>query len=290
MSTQKALFTPPKQVIEEINPGLLTTQKQRRDTVKISERLVKVPFDKVVVRKLNQKKSFNLREDFGDLEELATSIANYGLQKALEGDSLTTGEFVLNDGERRFRAISMLRERSPELLKKFEYVDFIINERSMTDEERLVSMLVSGNGKPYEPLEEAEGFRRLRDEHKMNLVRIHELTGKSVAYVEQRLILADASHEEKVEIRNGNIKPTTFVQLARKEPDPEVRLKRIKSFTSRGKRVKVKDIKNEPVIELCKDALGYIKRAQRKTNDGEALNLLIEAEAKINEIKKTVQG
>lgn len=271
-------------VIKTINKGNLATQKEIRPFVKMSERMVRIPYDAIVVRK-----GFNLRDMASiteGLEELADSIDHMGLQKPLAVDILLGGEAVLTDGERRYRAIGILRGRSKQLKDKHDYVDVIINDKSFNDAQRITAMLVHNSGKPFEPQEEAEGYRRLRDEFMLDLKAIAAAVGRSIPYVEQRLMLADADEEEKENIRTKKISPTAQVQLMRKEKDPAKRKATVSAATAKGKKVKVKDVREVPIGKKCDEVLGLIAKLNKEVNGGMAQNLLFEIDAKVREIKR----
>lgn len=275
-----------RQVIKEISADNITTQKGRRPFIQVTENVVKVPFDKLVVRKYNNSKSFNLRENFGDIEELAASLEAIGQESPIRVDSLDDGTFPITNGERRYRAFLMLIDKDPSNKARFEYVDAIINPRNLSEADRVVMMLASSTGKNFEPMEEAEGYRRLRDDHGMTITDISGKVGKSIPYIEQKLILADATKEEKVELKEGHIKPTTYVQLVRQEPEPEKRIKLIQDKVNKGKRLQIKDLKTGAQVKLCNEGLRYARQAQDRAK-GETLNLLIEIERVFREIKKS---
>lgn len=271
-------------VIKTIDKDDLAKQKEIRPFVKMSERMVRVSYDSIVIRK-----GFNLRDmaSISDgLEELADSIEHMGLQKPLAVDILTTGEAALTDGERRYRAIGIIRGRSKDMKEKFSHVDVIINDKTFNEAQRITAMLVHNAGKPFEPQEEAEGFRRLRDDYMMDLKAIAAAVGKSIPYVEQRLMLADADDEEKENIRTKKISPTAQVQLMRKEKDPAKRKATVSAATAKGKKVKVKDVREVPVGKKCDEILSLIADLNKEVKGGRAQNLLFEIDAKVRELKR----
>ena len=204
------------QLIELIDKTLIANREQERSSSKNVDGLKKVPFSKIFVRK-----GFNLRLEFDDIEELADSISSEGLRVPLQVDLLKDGSAVLLDGERRFRAIKSLRERSDELAKKYEYVTVLLNDKDLTDLDRLVAMLTTQSSKHFTPIEEANGFQRLRDGYNgftgLHVTEIAKRVGKSVTYVNDRLALADAIPEEKKLITTGKISPTAFSELSKYE-------------------------------------------------------------------------
>lgn len=258
----------------------LATNKEMRGHIKRSDNMVKVKFENIRVRQ-----GFNLRTDFGDLEGLASSIQTEGLKSPITVDVMKDGTAILTNGERRYRAIQLLREKTPELAEQFEYIDALLNDKEANEADRIISMLVFNSGKPFEPLEEAEGYRRLRDEQGMTLTEIALRTGKAVPYIEQKLILAGLDEEEKDEIRTKKISSTAKVEQVRKEKDPEKRKAAVKKATSEGKKVKVKDVKSVPLNKKVDEILAIIKKADKKNKDGEVQNLLFEADSLLRKLK-----
>lgn len=271
-------------VFKTIDKGNLAGQREIRGFSQATERLRRVPFDKITIRK-----GFNLRETFAELEELAESIDHIGLQKPLAVDILDDGAVVLTDGERRYRAIDMMRGTSAAMKAKYEFVDAIINDKKFTEAQRVAAMLIHNSGVPLEPQEEAEGYRRLRDEHFLDLKSIAATVGRSVPYVETRLLLADADPEEKENIRTKKITPTAQVQLMRQEKDPVKRKAVVKAATANGKKVKVKDVKSVPVGKKCDEVLALIVKANKERISGVLQNLLYEIDSKVREIKRDVK-
>jgi ParB/RepB/Spo0J family partition protein len=219
----------------------ILTFSAMREHVKRGEGLVRVPFEKIVVRD-----GFNLRQDFGDIEQLASSIAKVGLQTPLKVEVLADGKAYLVDGERRFRAIKFLHENAMGGgLDEIEAI--VLNDKKTTEKDRVISMMTSNTGKELNPIEEAEGFRRLRDEHGMKELRdIAAAVGRSVPYVEQRLLLTTATPEEKDALLTKQITNTAFVELNRITRVPEERMEIMKeAIAAGGGRAKVEHIKRE---------------------------------------------
>lgn len=295
---------------KHIDSSDLPNQKERREFAKISEAVVKVQLSSIAVRK-----GFNVRENFEDIPDLAESILSLGLLKPLLVDILTDGTSLLTDGERRYRALKYIIANYPDRAKDFEYVLCQLNDRNMDDTDRLVAQLASNTGKPFDPMEEAEGFRRLRDgvdknARKMTITDIAKSVGKSIPYVEQRLILADASDEEKEMMKSGQIKPTAFVQLTRetrKEVEQELTEKAKNNpqapsldFTGGDKKEKAdnSDIprredntKSSPRAELKEDAAGpavAVPKNRKPVIDKKVVEQQV-SEKRKQKIKKTVQ-
>lgn len=222
--------------VMEIGKENLMSQKEMRllEHVKRLDISINVQFTHIKLRK-----DWNLRQDFGEIEELASSIESQGLITPIVVDILKDGTILLKSGERRYRAIAMLRARSKELKTKFEFVPALINNRDMDEKGRLISELNSNSGKPFTALEEAEGYKILRDQYEMDLKTIGRAVGHSASYVEQRLLLADEGIEIKKAVESGAISATAVVQMNREEKDPIKRKEKVEKAVSEGKKVKV---------------------------------------------------
>lgn len=276
--------------IATIDKSIIATRNEEREMdIKTADSVVKVRLDNIVVRK-----KFNRRSTFEEIHELADSIEATGLNIPLIVDILKTGEVVLTDGERRFHALIELSKRSPELKKRFEYIQVKKNDKDLTETERLLVMMSTQSSKHFDALDEADSYLELTQgymgEPALTPTQIAIGVGKTLPYIDQRLTLARSSDKERELIRTGKTTPTAMQQLIRQESDPEIRVATVKEKNDQGKKFKVKDVKNTPVISLCEDVLLIFKKIDDKFDlSGELGNLLLDARAKVNAIKKTIQ-
>lgn len=273
--------------VKELTKDNLATLEDLKAHVKRSDRLAKVPFENIRVRE-----GFNLRKDFGDIEALAFSIGSTELEIPLTVDIMNDGTALLRSGERRFRAIQLLRELEPGYKQKFEYIPCMIASRSASELDRLVGELNTNSGKSLEPLEEAEGFLRLKNEFSMNLPEMSRQTGRSVPHIEQRLLLASEVPEIKKAVKDGKITPTAVVQLNRKEKDPEKRKALVKKAVASGKKVsvkaasKVKKTHKLSIYDMASEGLEIVKELESMTF-GKKLSAHLEGiKKKFNAIKR----
>jgi ParB family chromosome partitioning protein len=117
------------------------------------------------------------------LKELATSIRAHGVLEPLLVRPRTERSFEIVAGARRFRAAKLAEaDTVPVRIKNF------------TDAEALESQLIENlQRQDVHPLDEAQGFRALLnlEEPKYNVEQIAVKTGKSPAYIAQRLKLTE---------------------------------------------------------------------------------------------------
>ena len=129
----------------------------------------------------------NPRRIFEDaaLKELAASIRSQGVLSPLLVRPLNDRSFEIVAGARRYRAAQMAESETIPVR--------IVN---LTDAEALEAQLIENlQRRDVHPLEEAQGFRALLnlDEPKYSIEQIAAKTGKSPAYVAQRLKLTELS-------------------------------------------------------------------------------------------------
>lgn len=277
--------------IPSIDRTMLAGRDEERANSKAANGYVKVKFDNITIRE-----GFNLRQEFDDIEELADSIESEGLRVPISVDMLKDGTSVLVDGERRYRALIVLRGRSEELKNQYEYIPALLNPKDLSETDRVVAMLTTQSARPFSILEEAEGYIRLLNgymgEPALTITEIARRTGKSVPFVEQRILLAGASPEEKQLIKDQKVKPTVVQTLMRHDSNPVTRVEKIKEANERGQRLKVKDVTNIPVAEMCDeiiDTLKIVLKGYDFTDQGELKNHLIGIDSKIKAIKQNIK-
>jgi ParB family chromosome partitioning protein len=168
-------------------------------------------------RAISVDESFNIREDYGDIEELAESILQNGVKTPLRGSKVGENEYKLTDGFRRMRAIKLLLEKDPDAVKA---VQFILEPKTYTDEQRFFDMFITNSGKNLTPLEEGKLFQRLLDlGYKRN--EISSRIGKTEAHISNMLGLNTVPKTVKNLINNGTIKATEVNKLRRQTSSNE---------------------------------------------------------------------
>lgn len=169
------------------------------------------------------------------IEELAESIEMHGLQQPLlvrrfpldskNGVSATVPLYEIVAGERRYRALRRLaalgRWRSEELKVPCRIVE--------ADDATVLELALIENLQRQDltPLEEAEGFARLRkfDGRSWSTADIAKRIGKTQRYVQQRLALVEKlSPEAREALRTGAIDVTQARELTAAAPEVQARL------------------------------------------------------------------
>lgn len=174
---------------------------------------------------LNPRKTF----DEAALQELASNIEKQGLlqpitvrvAKSEDVTDLETGDvttipcsYEIVCGERRFRAVSLLKAKEDEenvakikahrkKSEKFQTISCIVRE--MTDDEAFEAMITENlQRKDVDPIEEAFAFAQLTEKGR-SLEDIALKFGKSTRFVFDRIKLNGLIPELKERVRNGDI-------------------------------------------------------------------------------------
>lgn len=131
------------------------------------------------------------------LEELASSIKTQGILQPLMVRPLGDGSYELVVGERRFRAAGMAGlTEAPVII------------RDLTDEQALFIALVENlQRENLNPIEEAEGYKFLRDQFSLSQEAIAERVGKNRATVTNTLRLLQLPAKMQAELQEGHITP-----------------------------------------------------------------------------------
>jgi ParB/RepB/Spo0J family partition protein len=182
-------------------PGLGTIALINQNSTKTGE-IKKIALNKIVVRD-----GFNVRQDLGNLDELAQSILENGQSVPGRVDILEDGTFSLVDGHRRYNAMLLLEEQGHEPMFLA-----IVNGTRTTEEQRIIQMFTTQDNKPLESHEVAELILRLVNiGHDQKSVA--QKIGKTVAYVSNMLSYATESPVVKELVKKGKVKLTTVTKV-----------------------------------------------------------------------------
>lgn len=147
-------------------------------------KVIRVPFKRLRENPANYRKTY----DEAAIAELAESILAEGLlQNLVTFPADAKGNYVINSGNRRFRALQLLLKR-----KKIDEEYLVhIYPKNMTDAEALALAIVENlQRQDVDPMEEAEGFKRLRTLN-WSTDQIAKAVGLKQRTVQDRLQLAE---------------------------------------------------------------------------------------------------
>jgi ParB family chromosome partitioning protein len=161
------------------------------------------------------KDGFNVRKDYGNLEELMTSIIESGLQIPLKARELKgiNDKWEIVDGHRRLEAIKLAIANGHEI----PYVDVLAYKGNGEDE--VFSMLITGTGqKPLNEMEQANAVERLID-YGYRVDLIAKKMGRSLPHVYYLVKLSGLPAKIKDRIQDGYISGLTTMAIVDKFPE-----------------------------------------------------------------------
>lgn len=153
------------------------------------------------------------RKEFDEkaLESLATSIKAHGMIQPIVVSPATGGRYYLVVGERRLRAAKLADLR-----------EIPAHVRSTKDQEKLELALIENiQREDLNPLEEAAGYRQLKDDFGLTIVEIARRTGKSQPVIVAKLYLLDLPDVVKEALVSGKLSYVRARALAQLNGQPD---------------------------------------------------------------------
>lgn len=283
MQQQFELDVTPNTVIPVDSKELATSAEIRTLTKRGGDNFIKVPYDKIAVRPgHNGRSPKNPGLSVESLEELARSIFTIGLQDPLTVDVLKDGTALLLKGERRWRAIGIIRGwikngNMKELfagvdvekdIPSFDFVEAFTAPKNFTEQDRIISMMAENMARvDLTPMEEAEGYLRAIQSGMTAAQIARSVPGLSAMQVSNRLKLAGLSDKEKELIDEGKISPTAAVKLAGVVDNPDERVEIIQDAAegTDGK-LKVSDLMQRIEDNEANENPGNLVEGEESTN------------------------
>lgn len=100
---------------------------------------------------------FNSRSDFGDIEELASQIAEQGVLNPISVKKISDTEYELVDGERRYRAVMWLINHGTDVAR----VPALVLPKNLNTESMLLQQIMRNEGKPFNEYEYGVAYQKL---------------------------------------------------------------------------------------------------------------------------------
>ena len=164
---------------------------------------------------------FNPRIDMGDIAALMKSIKRNGVKQPITVRKVGK-HFELIDGHRRLVAANKLA---------LDSIQARVETGKMSTEEMLNLALVSNDGKPLAPVEEADAFRRLVNGG-WSPRATSVATGKSLRLVKDRLTLISAHPDVAAAVKSGKLSVGLGIAIAKKtKTDKKKQAKKVKEAT-----------------------------------------------------------
>lgn len=262
----------------------IATAKEIRDLSKRGgDKFIVFPYDKLAVRPgHNGRSEANPGFSKESLEELARSIFSIGLQDPLTIVALKDGTGLIIKGERRWRAIGIIRGwiksgnlkelltegNSEKDIPEFDTVECFTAPKHYNENDLIISMLVENIGREnLTPMEEAEGYLRLRNNGMSQAQIAKSIPGLSAMQLSLRLRLAGLSPKEKELIDEGKISPTAAVKLASQIDSPDERVEIIQDAAEgEAGKLQVKDLMERIADNEAIENKGNIVEGEESTN------------------------
>lgn len=156
----------------------------------------------------------NVRQQFDEkgLAELAESIRTQGVLQPIlvrEVETSKAGKYQIVAGERRFRAAKLAGLK-----------DIPAQIRKMSDEEALSAQIIENlEREDVHPLDEAEGFLRLKQEMQLEIRDIAQRVAKDVRHIARRLALTNLIAEAREDFRKERITLAHALEICRLAPE-----------------------------------------------------------------------
>jgi len=167
-----------------------------------------LPLDKLIEDPDNERKEFN------DLDWLAFSITTSGQHTPIIVRMHEDKQHaMIVAGHRRFRAVKLANEVHGAGITAMTCVS---EPRNTTPKDRIIIRLSENIQRDdLKPIEQAAGFKRLRDDHKMTVAEISESIGRSEAYIRSALDLLKAPESVQRATTDGRVCKTAAGIIAR---------------------------------------------------------------------------
>jgi len=196
--------------MENVKDEVAVLETKRKDLYEVDPRNVKLV------------EGYNIRTidpDSDDIQHLKASIKENGLQRPLvlkaNPDAAEDGkEYIAVDGHRRLTAINLLIAEGEDI----RYVKAEISKR-MNDEQALLAMFTLNDGEPLNPIEKAEGVRRLIDVYGYTPAEVATKIAETQATVSNLMKLAQMPKNIRNKIAQNLISASLVLQISRKVKD-----------------------------------------------------------------------
>lgn len=198
-----------------------------------------------------------------------------------------TGTVELVDGHCRYDGYMLYQEGAPDFDGFISVVEFV-----GTSAQRKARIVTSNNQLKLKPVELGRVYLDLRDNEDLTRQQIAYEVGKSVAHVDQMILLASASSDVIAAVESGEISATEAVKLARDHGDDssaelerrKVAAKEIGNAKVTAKAVEPKKSPARPRVDLVvSNAVvlvnGLSEMAKQDCERPEKTNILVDSHA-----------
>ncbi len=228
-------------------------------------KVVIIPIDKVIPSPYQPRKHF----DKSALEELSSSIEQYGILQPINVRKLNSGSYELVAGERRLRA--------SKLAKLKEIPAILLN---MDDNDSAIVALIENlQREDLSFMEEAEGYYNLINEHGLTQEELAKKVGKNQSTVANKLRLLKLSPMVKKIIVDNNL-TERHARALLKLPDEQLQMVVLQQICDEDLNVK----KTEEIIQKLIDNV----TEEKKTTNRKQIKVFRDVRIFINTLKQAV--
>ncbi len=224
----------------------------------------------------------NIREDYGDIDELANSIEESGIMVPIRAyrDKDNEGKWIAIDGHRRLKAaMHLVNEKGLTIRAKLLVVDY----RKLSDEQIIYDMVITNSGKELNPVELSEAVRRLVG-YGHKLKEIAAKFGKPTPFVKNLELFAAAPRRIKEMVKNNTVSYTLVLNILKNAPDFNEAIAQIESALKLAKEAKA--VKAGVAIEDINETDLKVKVTKRSLDKAtNKLNSYIELQRALSDIK-----
>jgi len=197
-----------KKSTEEKQEAVVFNKTKHNEMWKVDPRNIKIQ-EGLNIRKINPESE--------DMLRLMDSIKEHGVKRPLVVmDNPTRAEdgieYVVVDGHRRLTAVKALIESGLDIA----YVLTQGMSKGVAEEEIVLSMFTLNEGEPLNPLEKAEGVRRLIDVHGYSPADVAKKISESEATVSNLRRIASMPMKVKKRIAEEQVSASLALKVARK--------------------------------------------------------------------------
>lgn len=173
---------------------------------------------KVRLSDIHEEPGFNLRREGEDLQESIDALCEFildgGQLPPLEVRPRAEGGVWLVDGHRRSRALRQAVELGYPAADEDGELWVSVVAFTGNDADRVARVITSQEGRKLEPLELAEGYKRLAS-FGWDPAKIAQKVGKTRQHVDQMLVLAGANTDVQQLVATGAVAAATAVAIVR---------------------------------------------------------------------------
>lgn len=154
---------------------------------------------------------YNVRTDYGNMEELEDSIKKNGVRVPLiVKETKEAGVYQVISGHRRHAAGLVVAATNPGF--KFPCN---VEDKSYSDLQATVDLVVQNEGLALTMLETAKVAKRLKETHKLKNTEIAVLFGKSSQHITDLFNLLKAPEHLLTKVEKGEIAPTVVLEAVK---------------------------------------------------------------------------